>query len=292
MDKGPGRFRAVLLRAMERAGVRLVGLVVFLGSVALLASLQSTQVGLFRARAVAQATSIEHPALLPSYVATVHVRPGDAVEPGSVLAELSSHFVDRELTRLEAEIARVARETQLAEAEVVVDEERWLEQSLRRRPNRPSIQAEIIALHEAQIAELSTRRAQLLEDRKNAVIRSRGEGRVSFVAPVGSAVAIGTSVATVVPEHADEIVAYVPVETDPTLIARGVEVRVFDSQVAECRASATVRRRGAGVVEAPGQLERFLGLAVHGLPVYISVPAGCPLGVGQVVTVEFPKAGA
>lgn len=292
MDKGPGRVRRSMLRGMERSSLRLVGIVVFACSVALLITLQTTKVGLFRARAVAQARGVEHPALLASFVSRVHVRAGDQVEPGTVLAELSPHFLDRELSRLETEIARLSREAELAEAELAVDEERWLEPSLRRRPNRPSVQRETTAFHAAQLAELATQRAQLTEDRANTIISSRGAGRVAFVVNVGSPVAIGASVATVIPEYADEIVAFVPAETDPALISRGTDVHIFDSQVAECRAAGTVRRRGASVVEAPGQLERFLGLALHGLPVYVSVPAGCPLGVGQVVTVEFAKAGA
>jgi hypothetical protein len=108
--------------------------------------------------------------------------------------------------------------------------------------------------------------------------------------PLGASVDVGTSVATVAPEHAEEIVAYVPPETDPVLVEIGTRARLLESQVAGCRAYGTVLRTGAAVVEAPGQLRGFLRLPMHGMPVYISVPEGCELGVGQVLAVEFAMA--
>jgi hypothetical protein len=108
--------------------------------------------------------------------------------------------------------------------------------------------------------------------------------------PSGASVDIGASVATVSPEHAEEIVAYVPPDTDPALVQVGMPALLLQSQVAACRAYGTVLRRGAGVVKAPGQLRGFLRMPVHGMPVYISVPEGCELGVGQVLAVEFAKA--
>jgi hypothetical protein len=107
---------------------------------------------------------------------------------------------------------------------------------------------------------------------------------------VGASVDVGTSVATVAPEHADEIVAYVPAETDPVLVEIGTRARLLESQVVGCRAYGTVVRKGAAVVKAPGQLRGFLRLPMHGMPVYISVPEGCELGVGQVLAVEFAVA--
>ena len=41
---------------------------------------------------------------------------------------------------------------------------------------------------------------------------------------------------------------------------------------------------------APGQLRGLLSLPVYGMPVYISIPEHCRLGVGQLLTVEFPRA--
>jgi multidrug resistance efflux pump len=277
---------------MEVSSLRLVGVVVFGLSVALLVALQSTQLGRFRARAVATAASVEHPALIASFVSAVRVQPGDRVEVGTPLVELSGHFLERELARLEAEIARRSQESELAGAQLAVDEEQWLEPSLRRRPNRPSLRRETDTFFRARLAELETARSQLLEDRLHTTVTSRSAGRVAFVVSLGSPVEVGGSVASVVPEYAEEIVAFVPPETDPQRIAPGLPVRVLDSQVAECRGTGVVQRRGASVIEAPGQLAGFLGRPLHGMPVYISAPGSCPLGVGQVLSVEFPKAGA
>lgn len=275
---------------LERLNARPLGVVVFGASVALLVVLQSTQVGRFRARAVAEATAVQHSALIASFVAEVYVRPGDRVEPGTPLAELSPHFVERELAQVTAEIEQVLHEAELARAQLVVDEERWLDPQLRQRPSRPSLRGQTDALYAAQLELLRTRRSQLLEDRSHLTLASRAAGRVIFVAPPGSPVAIGTPVATVTPEHAEEIVAYVPAATDPALIEPGTEARVLDSQLAACRALGAVQRRGAAVIQAPAQLEGFLRIPVHGMPVYISIPDGCELGVGQVLSVEFAKA--
>jgi hypothetical protein len=43
------------------------------------------------------------------------------------------------------------------------------------------------------------------------------------------------------------------------------------------------------VEEAPGQLKNLFCFPVHGMPVYVSVPSDCRLGVGQVLSVEFPR---
>jgi hypothetical protein len=51
-----------------------------------------------------------------------------------------------------------------------------------------------------------------------------------------------------------------------------------------------VLRRGAAVQDAPAQLTNFLRFPVHGMPVYISIPSDCSIGVGQVLAVQFAKA--
>jgi multidrug resistance efflux pump len=275
---------------MERLNARPLGVAVFGASVALLLLLQSTQVGRFRARAVAEATAVQHAALVASFVSEVYVRPGDRVEPGTKLAELSPHFIERELAQVTAQIEQVIHEAALARGQLVVDEESWLDPGQRQRPSRPSLQGQTDALYAAQLEVLHTRRSQLLEDRSQLTVASRASGRVAFVAPAGSPVAVGTSVASVTPDHADEIVAYLPAGTDPALIEPGTPARLLDSRMAACYAPGAVQRRGAAVMQAPAQLEGFLRFPVHGMPVYISIPDGCELGVGQVLSVEFSKA--
>jgi len=68
---------------------------VFLG--ALLLNLQLAGGGAIRAEAVARAPTVDHPAPVASFVTAVFVRPGDAVQVGTPLVDLSSHFIDREL---------------------------------------------------------------------------------------------------------------------------------------------------------------------------------------------------
>jgi hypothetical protein len=101
-------------------------------------------------------------------------------------------------------------------------------------------------------------------------------------------VAAGSSVAAVVAEYADVIVAYVPAETDLAAIAPGARVQI-DRPSLSCRSAGKVLRRGAAVEEAPNQLKNLFRFPVHGMPVFVSIPPDCRLGVGQVLTVEFPR---
>ncbi len=266
-------------------------IVVFAGSVALLIFLQSSQLGRFRVRAVADAPGVEHASAVASFVTRVYVRPGDIVELGTPLVEISPHFIERELSLLDAEAEQILRESVLARAKLAMAEESWLPQEFRQRPNRPSAQRQTEALFAARLAHLDTRREQLRADRSLLTVTSRSAGRIAFVFSEGGAVAIGTPVATVMPEFADEIVAYVPANTDPALIAPGALAQLHESQTSACRSSGEVTRRGYGVVQAPGQLQGLFGLPVHGLAVYISIPPGCQLGLGQVLAVDFPKGG-
>lgn len=284
-------MRRLLLSIFESISARPFSIVVFAGSVALLLVLQTSEVGRFRARAVAEARAVEHPAAVASFVAEVFVRPGDPVQVGMPLAEISPRFIDRELALLDAEVKRILREAELARSEIAMEEEVWLPQEYRQRPNRPSSLRPTEALFAAQLERAEMRREQLRADRAALTVTAQADGRIAAVLSSGSAVAIGTSVATVVPEFADEIVAYVPPDTDPALIEPGALAQLHNTQTVECRGGGRVTRRGYGVVEAPGQLQGLFRLPVHGMPVYISTPPGCQLGVGQVLDVDFPKAG-
>ena len=284
-------MRRLISRFFESMNARPFSILVFAGSVALLLFLQSSELGRFRVRAVAEARGVEHPAAVSSFVSQVYVRPGDPVDPGTPLVEISPRFIERELALLDAEAEEILREAELARARLAMEEESWLPQEFRARPNRPSSIGPTEALFAAQLARIQTRREQLRADRALLTVHSASQGRVAFVLREGASVATGTSVATVMPEFADEIVAYVPAETDPALIAPGALARLRDSRVAECSADGRVLRRGYGVVAAPPQLSGLFRLPVHGMPIYISTPPGCRLGVGQVLTVDFPKAG-
>ena len=282
--------RRALERLYEAVSARPLSVIVFLASVALLVWLQGSSLGRFQARAVASARIVQHPALVASFVQKMYVQPGDRIEVGAPLADLSPYFVERELQRVDAEIGQLLHEAKLARAQLVVEEERWLETELRTRPNQPSLSQPTERLYSAQLELLQTRRTQLLEDRAHLTVQSNTTGLVSAVVPEGSSVAIGTSVASVAPEHAEEIVAYVPSDTEPGLIEPGTAVVLAAPGTLSCTGLGAILRRGAAVEQAPDQMSGLLPFPVFGLPVYISVPDGCALGVGQLLTVEFAKA--
>ncbi len=282
-------FQRATDRVFDVIGARPVGIVVFAVSAALLVQLELGMQAALRADAVAHAQQVDHPARVDTFVSNVYVRPGDRVEAGAPLVDLSPHFIDRELSRVDTEIEKLIQEARLAQARLVVEEQRWVEPEMRTSPDRPSLEGPTGELFAREIAVLQTRRRQLLEDREGLTIKAVSDGRVVMVAPPGAAVASSSSVATLNPEFATEIVAYVPADTPPARIAEGMPVRVVQNGSA-CGGPVEVQRRGAGVVEAPGQLRTLFRFPVHGTPVYISVPEDCALGVGQTLTVEFPAA--
>jgi multidrug resistance efflux pump len=292
MSRGVGPVFGGLRRALdgvsESISARPFGVLVFLGSVALLVYLQTSSLSSFRADAVARAQAVDHPAQVSSFVTAVYVLPGDTIDVGAPLVDLSSHFIDRELAQVDAEIEKLLHESRLAQARLLVEEQRWLSPSMRLQPDSPSLERPTEALYAKQLGVLQTRRTQLQADRRGLTVTSSHSGRVVHVAPPGSSVAAGSSVASVVAEYADEIVAYVPAETDPAEIAVGAPVYISRPSLS-CRGAGRVLRRGASVEEGPSQLKNLFRFPVHGMPVYVSVPPDCRLGVGQVLSVEFPR---
>lgn len=276
-------------RLFDGLSARPLGILVFIASAALLVQLQLGVDGSFRAEAVASAQSVDHPARVSSFIDKVWVKAGDLVEPGAPLVDLSPHFIDRELARVDARIEKLLHESKLAQARLLVKEQRWLEPGLRMRPDRPSLERPTDALYAGEIAVLQTRRNQLMQDRENLTVSSSRAGRVLSVSAPGSSVGAGSSVASVNPNHAEEIVAYVPANTNPAQVVTGAAVRIAMSEPA-CRGTGRILRKGASVEEAPGQLRSFFKFPVHGMAVYISIPGECRLGVGQTLTVEFPRA--
>jgi hypothetical protein len=278
-------------RVFDALGSRPLGIVVFAGSALLLFQLQIGGQGAIRAEAVAQAQHVDHPARVGSFVIETFVQPGDVVEIGTPLVQISSHFIDQEIARVDTEITKLIHERGLARARLLIEEQRWLNPNVRLRPQQPSLEEPTEALFTSEIQVMQIRRAQLLENIEGLTIKSSHSGRVSRISATGSAVSAGTSVASVTPVFAEELVAYVPPETEPASIRSGAEVQISRSLAGSgCAGSAVILRPGAEVMEAPGQLRTFLRFPVHGMPVHISIPQGCRLGVGQIVSVEFSKA--
>jgi multidrug resistance efflux pump len=273
----------------DGVGLRPLGIIVFTASVALLLYLSTLNTGTIRADAVATARMVDHPARVASFVTKVFVKPGDKVQIGAPLVELSSHFIDQRIQRIDVQIEQVLNEAQLAQAQLMVKEDRWLDPATRIRPDRPSLESPTEALYAKQLEVLQTRRRLMLEDRESLTVLSNFTGIVATVAWPGASIGEGNSVASVMPEFADEIVAFVAPATDPAAIALGARAFITRPSSKACRAAGSVLRRGAGVEQAPKQLRGLLRFPVHGMPVHISIPPDCSLGIGQVLTVEFER---
>ncbi|MAE96558.1 MAG: hypothetical protein CL910_18070 [Deltaproteobacteria bacterium] len=271
----------------DELGMRPFGILIFAASTLILLQLVGMASGPVRADAVASADWIDHPAKATSFVIEVLVRPGDAVTAGTLLVRLSPHFIDQRIARIDSQIEETRNEARLAQAQIQVAEQGWVSSSARVRPGRPSLRGPTAALFEKQIEVLETRKKALLDDRELLSITASTEGLVAQVARLGAAAPEAESVASITPKFASEIVAFVPADTAPAAIAQGAEARLVDPQSTACSAAGKVLRRGAAVVQAPSQLAGPLPIARHGLPVHISVPVGCQLGVGQVVAVDF-----
>lgn len=219
------------------------------------------------------------------------------------LAESAAEMRTRLSSRLEERTARLEelektewmQETYVAGAEEaarVARSESALAEELRRqlksRPELLRLSEPMLAYHQAAVRELQVQRETVLEQLRSLTIVARSPGRVSNVLSVGTATAEGTSVVSLLPESAAEIIAFVPPQTHPLQLKPGSPVVVA---AAGCPSRGTLLRTGAAVTEAPLQVQTRLLAPVRGLPVYLSVPEGCRIGVGQVLSVEFERAG-
>lgn len=187
----------------------------------------------------------------------------------------------------EAEWTLDSQRTGIDEAYALARAEKTLIADLRRIRESNGVHSTVEEpLQEARAAELQlleVRRRALLEDYVRLTVSARTSGRVVSVLEPGSAVNRDTSAASVLPEQATQIVAYITPETSPDAIEAGALVNV----AAPCRGTGQVLRVGATVEQAPGQLSTLLRAPLFGRPLYVSVPRGCSLGVGQVLAVEL-----
>ena len=254
-------------------GLRPVGIVVFAASTILFFYLIGLSAGTIHADGVAVAGRVDHPAPVSSFVTRVFVKRGDRVEVGMPLVELSPDEIDEDLARAAFEIGQLTQgsgfaNTRPSETVAPVDQRHW------------------IGL-EARVEMLKLRRARLLEDRAALTVTSNFAGIISEVTWLGALIPKRASVASVMPEFAEEIVVYVPATSDASAIANGATTYMTNAVTPECRAPGKVRTRGAKVEQAPGQLRQFLGNAVHGMPVHITIPRDCRLVNGQVLALNF-----
>lgn len=267
-------------------GMRPLGIAVFAASAFALMQMIGASEHSIRAHAVAMAERVEHPSRVSSFVTSVFVKPGDRVQVGTPLVELSSYFVNQKLARIDAEVDRLITESKLEQARLVVDEQRWVQPNLRIRPNQPSLNAPTEAFYAKQLEELTVEREALLQGVEALVVQSDFAGVVAEVARLGASIAEGASVASIMPEFAQEIVAYIPPMKDAKVFAIDANAYIVGADTPECESPGLIRRRGAAVIQAPEQLTSFFR-PLHGTPIHISLPEACLLGNGQVLMVEI-----
>jgi multidrug resistance efflux pump len=189
----------------------------------------------------------------------------------------------RDLSTLEAERKELGRVRQ-AEAEKRALLEDGLEGSTLERGELETITSRYFS---AERRLLEEQRAQLNLRLNHLTIRALAGGRVDRVMPLGAPVLPETSVVSLVPLRATEVVAWLPPNTSPGRVPLGA-LAALQHGHERCQGAAKVERVGAQVTLAPPQLPSTLGLGPRtGLPVFLSVPEGCDLGVGQVVEAEL-----
>lgn len=138
----------------------------------------------------------------------------------------------------------------------------------------------------AELSALTVQRDQLTADLAALSIRARESGYVANVAAVGQGVAVGDSVAQLSGLRAAEVIAYVPADTAPGHIEAGTLASLVGPGWS-CAEPAKVVSTGPEVIEAPGQVSAIRKAQVFGRPVHLTVPAGCALASGQVLTARF-----
>lgn len=191
----------------ERIRVKTLGVFVFFASVATLLFLDSNATGPNSVRATAGAASAtEHTAHIRGVVQQVHVRPGDDVGPGTPLVTLSSRRVEREILRLDTEITRLEKEALMAHARLMV-----IRNDLFARAH--------LELKQTEIQRLRDRRDALIPDRNTLTLRARQFGRIAHVAPLGTAVDVGTPLVTFYPHRARGFMVNVPAYIGSALLA-------------------------------------------------------------------------
>jgi len=146
-----------------------------------------------------------------------------------------------------------------------------------------------VAYYAAEIEVLRVQRERILRDLEASTVRAQAHGRVAVVLPVGAAAQTGVSVATLMPEVASEVVAYLPIDGGTAGVEIGAPVRLSDRH-GSCAALGQVVRFGATVEMAPEHLMNLFRFPIYGLPLYVSVPGSCVLAVGQRVQVEVDEA--
>jgi hypothetical protein len=184
--------------------------------------------------------------------------------------------------------ASEAAQTRLEERRVVAEESyrESLNLLIQDNTDGDALNTALSGYVDAQLQLVQRQKEEIIQGINNLTIHARESGRVLTVLPQGSAVSRGTSVATIVREQPEEVVAFFSPSSTSDNFLLGAEVRITGPQFF-CSEMGQVLRLGGSVQEAPGQLSNLLGITSFGLPVHISVPENCPLIPGQAVTVQL-----
>ena len=237
---------------------------------------------LSRARARAAETRAEaqrHAALMghtEGSAGSVREAAGQRLVTGAELRSVQSELFEHEARAREASALVRSELTTLRELRESLpdDEAHGLERSL-------------VELWESELELLRVQREGIEEQLASLVVRAGAQGRVVTLVSVGSPVAPNTPLARIVPERAEEVVAYLAPEIDPSSVPVGAQLVAVRAAGVAC-VGRLPTRVGAEVALAPGQLSTaVLGRPMYGLPVRVELPPDCMVGVGQHVSLSF-----
>jgi multidrug resistance efflux pump len=141
-------------------------------------------------------------------------------------------------------------------------------------------------LYKAELDVLIGQRDGLKAQLDALEIRAPYDGIVSELLPAGSVATAGLTVVRVVPPFARDVVAYVPPDSAPPVLAQETPYVVALADGRECSGMARARLTGS-VERKPEQLVGPMGFSAFGFPVRIALGADCKLPIGQVVELRL-----
>jgi multidrug resistance efflux pump len=141
-------------------------------------------------------------------------------------------------------------------------------------------------LYKAELEVLERERQSLRAQLAELNVRAPHDGIVGEVLPVGSVATPGVTVVRVVPPFARDVVAYVPPDAAPPMLAGETPYVVALADGRECSGVAQARLTGS-VERKPEQLVGPMGYSAYGFPVRIALNTDCKLPIGQIVELRL-----
>lgn len=203
------------------------------------------------------------------------------------VANLVQQGVEPRSALLEAERALAGARAEQREAQTVATTSQEQSAALGNAPTNPV--SDVVEKQEAAtrsaLDHLKTRRDQLVADLDRATVLATAPGRVAWIAPIGATSASPTPLVRIVPPQSLIVVAYLLATDDQRSVpVAGQPVSLGPA----CTAPGTVERVGPAVEAAPEQLVGWRpGARLYGLPIFVKLPADCPMKPGFVLSIEL-----